>query len=192
MRIIFGLGNPEDKYRLTRHNAGFLAVDEIAHFYNTGWNFNKKFKSDICEIAGREGGNGLTLLVKPRTYMNNSGEAVSAVLNYYRLLPKRLGFVPVRNAPLADTLTVIHDELDIELGKYKISRDSRSAGHRGAQSVIDHIKTKNFTRVRIGIKTPALEKIPGDKFVLQKFSPEEIKTVNNLIGGLIQKELELK
>ncbi|MFA6394173.1 MAG: aminoacyl-tRNA hydrolase [Patescibacteria group bacterium] len=191
MRIIAGLGNPEDKYYLTRHNAGFLAVDQIANLHNADWNYNKKFKSDICALFGGTDGNKSVLLVKPRTYMNKSGEAIANVLNYYHLLPKRLGFIPVSDAPLADSLTVIHDDLDIELGKFKISLDSRSAGNRGVQSIIDRIKTKNFTRVRIGIRALALIKIPAEKFVLQKFSPDEMKTVSALIDDLVRRELKL-
>jgi len=178
MRIIVGLGNPGDKYKRTRHNAGFLAVDDIAKKHNSSWALNKKFKAEICEF--KDGGEA-TILVKPETFMNKSGEAVAAVLNYYHLLPKRLGFIAVRDADLTGILTVIHDDLDIEMGEYKVSVGSRSAGHRGVQDIIDHIKTKNFKRVRIGIRTQALERIPADKFVLQKFSPAELEAVSPLI-----------
>ncbi|MFA6171703.1 MAG: aminoacyl-tRNA hydrolase [Patescibacteria group bacterium] len=179
MRVIIGLGNPGDKYKNTRHNAGFLGVDEIAKKHDCQWAYNKKFKSEICQLPDG------TLLVKPQTFMNNSGVAVAAVLNYYHLLPKRLGFLSVHDAPLADVLTVIHDDLDIELGKYKISLDSRSAGHRGVQDIIDHIKTKNFKRVRIGIRSQALDKIPADKFVLMKFSADELKIINAVIKEIV-------
>jgi len=181
MRIIVGLGNPGDKYINTRHNAGFLAVDEIAKKHNSSWTLNKKFKSEICEFKNVT---EATILVKPQTFMNKSGEAVAAILNYYNLLPKRLGFIAARNADLTGVLTVIHDDLDIELGKYKVSVDSRSAGHRGVQDIIDHIKTKKFKRIRVGIRTSSLDRIPADKFVLQKFSPVELKAVNAFIGKI--------
>ncbi len=147
--------------------------------------------------------------------MNESGSSVASVLSYYKLLP--LEGSPLSSSPLiparlnsrsggkgvggikggwGDYLTVIHDDIDIKLGQYKISVDSRSAGHRGVQSIIDQLKTKNFKRIRIGIRTPALEKIPADlarrneaeaaKFVLQKFNEEEEKKVLDLVAEIIK------
>jgi PTH1 family peptidyl-tRNA hydrolase len=102
---------------------------------------------------------------------------------------------------LTDKLTVIHDDLDIELGKFKISIDSRSAGHKGVESIINYLKTKNFKRIRIGIRTPTLENIPADlarrneveaaKFVLQKFNGEELNTINATIVASL-KEIKVK
>lgn len=185
MRIIVGLGNPGDEYKNTRHNAGFMAVDEIARVNNCVWNYNKKFKSEICELRTDT---AVGFLAKPQTFMNNSGESVSAILNYYHLLPKRLGLILVRKAQLAETLTVIHDDLDIDLGKYKISMDSRSAGHRGVQSIIDHIKTQSFKRIRIGVRTENLGRIPADKFVLQKFSADELKIISETIKKILAEQ----
>jgi PTH1 family peptidyl-tRNA hydrolase len=188
MKIIVGLGNPGDKYNLTRHNAGFMAVDAIADRFGLAWVANKKFKAEIAisTLSSSQGerGGGL-ILIKPQTYMNNSGEAVRGYLSFYKLLPKNLGIIRKKDSDLSELLTVIHDDLDIDLGRYKISTDSRSAGHKGAESIINHLKTKNFTRIRIGIKTPLKEKIPGDKFVLQKFSEEELKTINQTIVDII-------
>ncbi|MCX6796239.1 MAG: aminoacyl-tRNA hydrolase [Candidatus Falkowbacteria bacterium] len=179
MFIIVGLGNPGEKYKLTRHNVGFLAIDELAKKNSGIWETNKKFKAEICKING-------TLLVKPLTYMNNSGQGVQAVLSYYKLLPKTLGIVLKKESDLTSVLTVIHDDLDLNLGVYKKSIDSRSAGHNGVQSIIDYLKTKNFNRIRIGINGEARGQIPADKFVLQKFSDEELKIVNNLIAEIIR------
>ena len=100
-------------------------------------------------------------------------------------MPKKLGILKTANVDLSEILTVIHDDLDIELGKYKISIDSRSAGHRGVESIIDYLKTKNFKRIRIGICSPMLEKIPADKFVLQKFSDEEKAIIHPLISKIV-------
>ena len=186
MQIIVGLGNPGQDYQNTRHNAGFIAVDALAERLGLTWSANKKFKAETADGLG-------LILIKPQDFMNNSGQSVAAVLSYYKLLPKKLGILKTTNADLAEILTVVHDDLDIELGKYKISLDSRSAGHKGVQSVINHLKTKNFKRIRIGIRAPAIEKIPADsarrneveaaKYVLRKFNDEE----KNIIGEIIFK-----
>lgn len=178
MNIIVGLGNPGVEYEHTRHNAGFMAVNALARELGLVWETNKKFKTETA--SGQE-----LMLIKPQDFMNNSGDGVAAVLSYYKLLPKKLGILKTANANLSEILTVIHDDLDIELGKYKISVDSRSAGHKGVQSIIDRLKTKNFKRLRIGLRTPALEKIPADKFVLQKFNDEEKNIINQLILKIV-------
>jgi len=182
MQIIVGLGNPGEQYENTRHNAGFMAIDALALKLGLKWENSKKFKAELAK-------NESAILVKPQDFMNNSGQAVAAVLSYYKLLPRKLGLIKTADANLAETLTVIHDDLDIELGKFKISVDSRSAGHRGVESIINRLKTKNFKRVRIGIKTPALEKIPADKFVLQKLNDEEKTIINNLIIKIIKEAI---
>ena len=174
MRIIVGLGNPGEQYKNTRHNVGFMATDALALRLGLKWENSKKFKAEMAK-------NESAILIKPQNFMNNSGQTVAAVLSYYKLLPKKLGLVKTANANLAEILTVIHDDLDIELGKFKVSVDSRSAGHRGVESIITRLKTKNFKRIRVGIKTPALEKIPADKYVLMKLNAEELKTVNAVI-----------
>lgn len=187
MQIIVGLGNPGKKFNQTRHNVGFMALDMLAKRNNLEWETSNKFDSEIAK------GNGL-ILIKPQTFMNNSGQAVRAILNYYKLIPKNKNACPFPSAArlegqnLSDILTVIHDDLDISFGKSRISVDSRSAGHKGVESIIEHLKTKNFKRIRIGIKptppsTPEDEqiKISGKNFVLQKFSPEELNVINKII-----------
>jgi peptidyl-tRNA hydrolase, PTH1 family len=178
MKVIVGLGNPGDKYKFTRHNVGWLAVDELAKQQNGTWETNKKFNAEVCKIDD-------VLLVKPLTFMNNSGKTVQAVLFYYKLLPKTLGVVTKKASDLTGILTVIHDDLDLDLGTYKKSVDSRSAGHNGVQSIIDYLKTKNFNRIRIGISSEARGQIPADKFVLQKFGERELATINKLIPQII-------
>lgn len=187
MRIIVGLGNPGQQYENTRHNAGFMVINALVLKLGLNWKNSKKFKADIAK-------NESAILVKPQDFMNNSGQTVAAVLSYYIKHPltpfDKRGKGDLHLSPLikggggdylADILTVIHDDLDIELGKYKISVDSRSAGHKGVESIINHLKTKNFRRIRIGIRTPALEKIPADKYVLMKLNAEEKKIINDLI-----------
>jgi PTH1 family peptidyl-tRNA hydrolase len=177
MKIIIGLGNPGTEYENTRHNTGFMLVDKLARDAGAVWQFNKRFKAEIAESRG-------VFFVKPQTFMNESGIAVAAVLSYYKLLPRTLGILKAKGADLSQILTVAHDDLDIEFGKYKISVDSRSAGHRGVQSIIDHLKTKNFQRIRLGIKPEEKNRIPTDKFVLMKFSAEEKEKLNALINTI--------
>ncbi|MDD4901234.1 MAG: aminoacyl-tRNA hydrolase [Patescibacteria group bacterium] len=174
MRMIVGLGNPGEQYKNTRHNLGFMAIDALADQLGLKWENNKKLMAELAKGAD-------LILVKPQTFMNNSGPVVAAVLSYYKLLPKTLGLVKTANADLSEILTVIHDDLDIELEKFKISLDSRSAGHKGVESIINHLKTKNFKRLRIGIKASALKNVPADKFVLQKFSAEELKIIGAVV-----------
>ncbi len=165
MKIIVGLGNPGEQYHNTRHNIGWLALDSLLG--EVKWQENKKFNSFIYE-------SGNYLYVKPQTFMNNSGQAVQKILNYYKLLPKSLGILNKKDSDLTETLIVIQDDLDINFGDLKISVDSTSAGHRGVQSIIDYLKTKKFTRLRLGIKNELLRThIPPEKFVVQPFSQDE-------------------
>ncbi len=180
MNIIVGLGNPGKKYENTRHNAGFIALDFLAEKYNLKWRTEKNFQAMTAKQ------NDL-LLVKPLTYMNNSGQAVSAVLNYYKLLPRKFGFLKEKDADLKNILTVVHDDLDIPLGEYKTSFNSGSAGHKGVQSIINHLKTKMFSRVRIGIKPDfknKLEKEEVSGYVLKKFSKEDLNKIKDIIKNL--------
>ena len=175
MKIIVGLGNPGEEYNNTRHNAGFMLVEKLAAEAGAVWQFNKRFKADIAESRG-------VFFIKPQTFMNESGIAVAAVLSYYKLLPKTLGILKGKNADLSQILTVIHDDLDIEFGQSKISVNSRSGGHKGVQSIIDHLKTQNFRRLRLGIKKSAAQaKIPTEKYVLMKFGKEEKEKIETLI-----------
>ncbi|MFH1232933.1 MAG: aminoacyl-tRNA hydrolase [Patescibacteria group bacterium] len=177
-KIIVGLGNPDEQYKKTRHNAGWLAIDALANKLDLTWQNNKKFSAEIAK-------NNEIILVKPLTYMNNSGQSVQAVLSFYKLLPKKFNLLINKNSDLSQILTVIHDDLDIDFGKYKISIDSRSAGHNGVESIIKNLKTKNFKRIRIGIKNLTITKIPAEKFVLQNFNQEELTNLNKLMPELI-------
>ena len=181
MNIIVGLGNPGTKYEITRHNIGFMFLDKLIQEKNLSWETSKKFNAEICK-------DGNTIYVKPQTYMNESGRSVQALMSFYNLIPKKLGVLKIKNSNLSDTLTVIHDDLDIDLGKFKISDNSRSAGHNGVQSIINHLKTQNFTRIRIGIRGNKPEQMPVANYVLQKFSDEELKITKELFSE-IKKEL---
>jgi PTH1 family peptidyl-tRNA hydrolase len=182
MKVIVGLGNPGKKYEDTRHNAGFLVVDELAGKHGLKWKQNKKTNSLTVDYEG-------DLLAKPQTFMNNSGMAIQSLLSYYKLLPKKWKIFAKEEADLTDVLTVIHDDVDLSLGKYKVSRGSGSGGHKGVESIITHLKTKNFTRIRIGVATEEKEKIPTPTFVLKKFSEKEKKIVNETIQYITHSDL---
>ncbi len=179
MHFIIGLGNPGIKYESTRHNIGFMVVDELARQHSLSWQEDKKNKALVAKGTDY-------VLVKPQTFMNLSGQTTTALLRYYHLLPRTI-FGTKKDSDLTSVLTVIHDELDLPFGKYKVASNSSSAGHNGVQSIINHLKTKNFQRIRIGISTDSRENIPGDKFVLQRFSDEEIKQIEKILPEILSK-----
>jgi len=156
MILIVGLGNPGLKFKNTRHNLGFEIVNLIKKENDFSiWQNKKNLKAKISQ---GEIDNQKIILAKPQTFMNSSGQAVSRLIKFYK--------IPLKN------LWIIHDDLDMELGKIKIKKNSRSAGHKGIQSIIDELRTKNFNRLKIGIG-PKPIKIDAKKFVLQKFSKQE-------------------
>lgn len=181
--VIVALGNPGEEYNKTRHNAGFIFLDKLAELIDEKWRLDTKFRSEIIKRAN-------LFLIKPNTFMNNSGQAVEALMSYHKLLPKKL-LIKTKDSDLSDKLIVIHDDLDIEFGKYKFSIDSRAAGHNGVQSIINHLKTKNFTRLRLGIKTDLLKHVPGKDFVLKRFDSEERAKLGLLIKEIISNDFIL-
>ncbi len=176
MKIIVGLGNPGEQYNNTRHNIGWLALDYLLG--EVKWRENKKWNALLYE-------DGDFLYIKPLTFMNESGQAVRKVLDYYKLLPKSFGLLNKKDADLKETLIVFQDDLDIDFGKIKIATDSASAGHRGIQSIINNLKTKKFTRVRLGIKNELLRThIPPEKFVLQPFNRDEKERLKEIFSQI--------
>lgn len=165
MKIILGLGNPGEKYVHTRHNVGFDLLDKL----RKAWDFpdfqmEKKFEA---EISKGNFNNQEVLLIKPQTFMNLSGETVQKVLNFYKLTP--------------NDILVIHDDLDIKLGEYRLATDSSSAGHNGVQNIIDKLGTQKFQRLRIGIGRPEENNASTAKdYVLDKFSKEEKEKLEKL------------
>jgi len=161
MILIVGLGNPGKEYAETRHNVGFFVVEKLRENLKLGeFNLEKKFQVEI--VKGKN-----LILAKPQTFMNESGKAVSLLVNFYKIN--------------LENLWVAHDDIDIALGEYKIQKDKSSAGHKGVQSVIEALGAQKFNRLRIGIKTEALEKIPAEAFVLQKFPAAEKKIIDETI-----------
>ena len=163
MNLITGLGNIGAKYTFTRHNAGFMVVDSLALNNAETFKENSKLKSLITKI--RLNGED-TLLVKPTTYMNLSGEAIRAVIDYYKI-------------PVENTL-VVYDDLSLDLGKIRFRASGSDGGHNGIKSIIQHLGTNKFARLKIGIgPQPG---IPSEAFVLQNFGNDEsdkLKTVIN-------------
>lgn len=166
MFIFVGLGNPDLRYLLTRHNIGWLFVDFCLTYLKDKTNsFEHKSKLDsqisVVKLPQRE-----IILVKPMTYMNESGKAVNKIINYYHLDPLK-------------QLFLIHDDLDISFGDYKISRAKGPKIHNGLNSVVKTIGTENFIRLRIGIANEQLSEIKNkggsvaEDFVLDEFCQTE-------------------
>ena len=172
MKLIVGLGNPGEKYLGTRHNLGFMVLDEMARklLVHSSWFIDKKLKSEILETNYQlPTTNYKLILVKPQTYVNNSGMAVRQLADYYKL-------------PSTD-LIVVYDELDLPLGKIKVRLGGASAGHHGVESIMNYLGTDQFIRVRLGIG-PAIG--PAEKFVLAEFSPQEKQHVKHMIKQAIK------
>jgi len=170
MTLIVGLGNPEKKYNHTRHNIGFKIVNILAE--KEKW---KKSKKVECEYIKKQINNKDVELIKPMTFMNNSGKAV-------RYAQKK------HNIPV-EKIIVIHDDIDLPVGAIRISKNSSSAGHKGVQSIIQELGTKKFVRLRIGIRSKTngfIPKIPTEKFVLKKFSLQEKKLIKKAVNLSVQ------
>ncbi len=162
MKVVVGLGNPGKEYERDRHNIGFVVVDAFARKH--GFEFRRrKFRSTLAE--GRFGSEKL-LLSKPLTFMNLSGEAVAPLAAFYKLP--------------SESLLVVADDLDIPLGEIRLRPKGGSGGHNGLKSIIDHLGTREFPRLRIGIGRPPAGVDPAD-YVLQPFSPEEIPVVELVV-----------
>lgn len=174
MKIVVGLGNPGDKYKYTRHNAGFMALDH----YLQGKELIKcqsKFGGNICEMHFHA---TKTFFVKPAGYMNTSGEVVQEIMKFYKVDPQ-------------NDLLVIHDEIDLKFGYHKFAKDSGHAGHNGVRSIIDHIGTQDFARIRIGIETRQSKlESPTEDFVLHNFTKEQIGYLHDNIFPKVDKEID--
>lgn len=154
MKIFIGLGNPGKQYEKTRHNAGFEVIDYLADKWSISLDQAKhKGIYGIGTVKGEK-----VLLLKPLTYMNLSGESISAVLQFYK-------------AEISD-LVVIYDDLDLPAGKIRLRQKGSAGGHNGIKSTIAHLGTQDFNRIRIGIGRPE-GRIPVVDYVLNRFSAEE-------------------
>ena len=164
MHLIVGLGNIGEKYQLTRHNVGFLVIDEIIKGLASSSNINKtNFKADVLK-------SGYNLFVKPNTYMNHSGESVVAIKDYYKIN--------------MEDIIVIHDDLDLPFGTVKFKIGGGHGGHNGLRSIDSHIG-KEYVRVRIGIGKP-IHKSDVSNYVLSNFSKEELNKLEGIISHTIK------
>lgn len=163
--LVVGLGNPGAQYVNTRHNVGFMAVDALAGEL-ASWRTEKNAKTACVDIDGRR-----VIFVKPQTFMNNSGVAVSALMTFYR--------VPLEN------IIVIHDDMDIPVGDCREKIGGGSAGHNGIKSIDAHIG-REYRRIRIGIAHPrdfGLPMSPAD-WVLGKFGPVQLDLIRSVIANI--------
>lgn len=170
MKLIVGLGNPGKEYKNTRHNIGFDVLEHLAEKLGLpNFKMEKKFNAETSSSALPS---GKVVLVKPQTFMNNSGSSVRAIMEFYKMTP-------------AD-LIVIHDDKDIVMGETKFQNNRGSAGHNGVKSIIEHLGTQDFTRVRVGIAAADSPIQDTADFVLSKFSKDEKKSLDKSTEEIIK------
>lgn len=170
IKLIIGLGNPGKEYANTRHNVGFIFVDSLAKSLETHiFELNKKLNAEISK-SGRN-----LILAKPKTFMNESGQVAAALARFYKIK--------------LENILIVHDDIDILWGKFKFSFGRSSAGHKGVESVIKSLKTKNFWRLKIGIQPTLKKRLKADKIILKKFTANEIEELGKIMKKAIS-ELE--
>ena len=164
MKLVVGLGNPGDKYRNNRHNAGFMVVDKLNEVMGHGpWAMNKKFEAEMVQV-------GEVLLAKPQAFMNDSGRAVAKIVNFYKIHHK--------------DLYVIHDDLDLPIGSYKITFGHGPKVHNGLGSIREMLATSDFWYVKVGVENREVRGnsgVPGVVYSLQNFTSEEQGTMESVI-----------
>jgi PTH1 family peptidyl-tRNA hydrolase len=163
VQLIVGLGNPGPKYEQTRHNVGFVFVDELARSKGASWKLENKFHGEVCKLslAGNE-----VWLLKPNTYMNLSGKAVAALARFYKIAP--------------ESILVVHDELDIPPGQLRLKQGGGHGGHNGLRDIVAQMGSREFLRLRVGIGHPG-DSRDVTNYVLGKASPEDQKHIDNAI-----------
>jgi PTH1 family peptidyl-tRNA hydrolase len=162
--LFAGLGNPGEKYAKNRHNIGFMAIDRIAGDFGFP-GFRSKFQGEFVEGAIRD---RKVILLKPKTYMNNSGQSVAAAAKFYKISP--------------DRIFAFHDEIDIEAGKIRVKKGGGNAGHNGLRSIQDHLGTADFWRVRMGVGRPVHGEVHD--YVLNDFSKYEREWLEPYTGAV--------
>jgi PTH1 family peptidyl-tRNA hydrolase len=162
--LIVGLGNPGRDYAKTRHNAGFIVVDQLAKRWQADWKAEKKFSARMARAESNE---RQALLCKPQTFMNSSGEAIAVVVNFYRIALERL--------------LVIVDDADLPLGQLRLRPNGSSGGHHGLESIEQHLGSREYARLRIGIgRTAGPREITGH--VLGRFSSTEAELADKVFA----------
>lgn len=195
MKLIVGLGNPGDKYIFTRHNIGFMVVEKLVKDKLSlsaslkAWKKEEKFLSEVCKTPASPQGGDDFIAIKPQTYMNLAGLAVVKIANFYKIV--------------TSDIWVIHDDLDLPLGKIRLRKGGASAGHHGIDSIIQNLGTSNFIRFRLGIGRGKLDKPHTadhnlhrrgvEKFVVSLFKEDEASEVKHLIkNSAVALDLALK
>lgn len=173
MKLIFGLGNPEKKYDGTRHNLGFWTLDTYAQQHGAQFKAQPKFHALVAETAidGEK-----VLLVKPSTYYNEAGQSAHALMDYYKLSPQ--------------DLLVVHDELMVEFGKIRVRSSGSDAGNNGIKSLIAHLGTDQFARIRVGVGNALRAHASDADFVLGHFSQDEQQILTDKLLPQIVQYLE--
>ena len=179
MKLIVGLGNPGKEYEKTRHNSGFMAMDYLSDKMNVSIT-TKKWNA----LIGKGNVNGQqVLLMKPMTYMNESGKSIIQVKNFYK--------IPIEN------IIIIHDEMDFDVGNVKLRKQGGAGTHNGMKSVVNELKSKNFPRVRIGTGMPIFKDLMID-YVIKKLTDEEyeklkepIKTASEAAVSIVKDGIDL-
>ena len=158
--FIIGLGNPGKEYIKNRHNIGFLLLENFSKKYDAQFSLKNKFKSRYTEFKIN---NCIYRLFMPNTFMNNSGEAVKAIVDWYKIK--------------LDRLFIIVDDIDLPLGKIRFRKKGSSGGHNGVKDIIDKLQTENFNRIKIGIGLPPLNE-----------KPKTLNTISHVLGNISSKE----
>ena len=158
MKLIAGLGNIGDKYCFTRHNAGFMILDKLAFDNNFSFREESKLK---CFLAKSND----IIYIKPTTFMNLSGEAVRAVMDYYKIDVK--------------DILIVYDDIALDLGRIRFRANGSDGGHNGIKSVIKHVGTKEYDRLKIGIGPQP--NIPSENYVLQNFPKDQLETLKDVL-----------
>ncbi|MDP4009418.1 MAG: aminoacyl-tRNA hydrolase [Candidatus Shapirobacteria bacterium] len=180
MKLIIGLGNPDTKYQNTRHNLGRMIIENFIQQHKLSLKKISKLSAQLSECrnglepARRDGFPfSKTIIGFTSEYMNNSGVAVSKIAQFYKINP--------------DDIYIVHDDLDLPVGEYKIQFDRGPAGHNGVKSIVDHLGTQAFNRIRVGIGKS--DNIPIEDYVLLHFTKAERDIINDIIPKVVQ-ELE--
>lgn len=161
MFVIVGLGNPGPKYALTRHNVGFMIIDALAMKLGTRMEMKRDFNAEVAKVSfeGKD-----VLLLKPMTFMNNSGQSVQAIMSFYKISP--------------ENLLVLHDEVDLPFGQLRLQKNRGHGGHNGIRDI--HAKIgPDYSRLRVGVGRPTIPQFEVADYVLQNFSKEELGALEN-------------
>lgn len=166
MKLIIGLGNPTKEYEGTRHNVGFMVMDHLANEMNVSIS-NSKFKGEYAKFKykGED-----VIILKPMTYMNNSGESIIQVMNYFKID--------------VDDMLVVYDDMDMPTGKLRLRESGSAGGHNGVKSIIAHVGTQKFKRIRVGIdKHPRIKVVD---YVLGRFTKDECPHIDEGIENAVK------